>query len=228
MPHADADLQRARQQVRLGLSCDQRRLHGLWSAWSRATEDSAKRQAFQQALQGSIAARLKRAEAKPQPTFEDDLPIARESERIIAAIRQHRVVVIAGETGSGKTTQLPKLCLTAGRGEAGIIGCTQPRRIAARSVARRVADELGTQIGAAVGFQVRFNEQVGEQTYIKFMTDGILLAEIQSDRELSRYDTLIRRRGARAQPQHRFPARLPEELCCPTTGSEADHHLGHH
>ncbi|OPZ13036.1 MAG: ATP-dependent RNA helicase HrpB [Alphaproteobacteria bacterium ADurb.BinA280] len=191
MPHADADPQRARQQVRLGLSCDQRRLHGLWSAWSRATEDSAKRQAFQQALQGSIAARLKRAEAKPQPTFEDDLPIARESERIIAAIRQHRVVVIAGETGSGKTTQLPKLCLTAGRGEAGIIGCTQPRRIAARSVARRVADELGTQIGAAVGFQVRFNEQVGEQTYIKFMTDGILLAEIQSDRELSRYDTII-------------------------------------
>ena len=142
-------------------------------------------------MQASIQARGQRAAAKPNPRFEDDLPITREAEHIIASIRQHRVVVIAGETGSGKTTQLPKLCLAAGRGEAGIIGCTQPRRIAARSVARRVAEELGTQIGGAVGFQVRFNEQVGEQTYIKFMTDGILLAEIQSDRELSRYDTII-------------------------------------
>ena len=142
-------------------------------------------------MQASIQARQVRTAGKPVPRFEDDLPIAREAEHIIASIRQHRVVVIAGETGSGKTTQLPKLCLAAGRGEAGIIGCTQPRRIAARSVARRVAEELGTQIGGALGFQVRFNEQLGEQTYIKFMTDGILLAEIQSDRELSRYDTII-------------------------------------
>ena len=188
---ADAALQRARHDLRLGMSRDQRRLHGLWSAWSRAIEDVAKRTAFEQALHASIQARQRRADGKPSPKFEDELPITREAEQIIASIRKHRVVVIAGETGSGKTTQLPKLCLAAGRGEAGIIGCTQPRRIAARAVARRVAEELGTQIGGAVGFQVRFNEQVGEQTYIKFMTDGILLAEIQSDRELSRYDTII-------------------------------------
>ena len=106
-------------------------------------------------------------------------------------MRKHQVVIIAGETGSGKTTQLPKLCLVAGRGAAGMIGCTQPRRIAARAVARRVAEELQVPLGGAVGYQVRFNENVGEQTAIKFMTDGILLAEIQSDRWLSRYDTLI-------------------------------------
>ena len=119
------------------------------------------------------------------------MPIAREAEKIIALIRAHPVVVIAGETGSGKTTQLPKLCLAAGRGAAGMIGCTQPRRIAARAVARRVAEELGSQVGDVVGFQVRFNDQVGDDTRIKFMTDGILLAEIASDRWLSNYDTII-------------------------------------
>ena len=127
---ADAALQRARHDLRLGLSRDQRRLHGLWSAWSRAIEDVAKRTAFEQALHASIQARQRRADGKPSPQFEDELPITREAEQIIASIRKHRVVVIAGETGSGKTTQLPKLCLAAGRGEAGIIGCTQPRRIA--------------------------------------------------------------------------------------------------
>ncbi|RBG28692.1 ATP-dependent RNA helicase HrpA, partial [Xanthomonas oryzae] len=103
----------------------------------------------------------------------------------------HQVVVIAGETGSGKTTQLPKLCLAAGRGAAGMIGCTQPRRIAARAVAARVAEELKTPLGTIVGFQVRFTDRVSEQSRIKFMTDGILLAEIASDRWLSAYDTII-------------------------------------
>ncbi|RBB99694.1 ATP-dependent RNA helicase HrpA, partial [Xanthomonas oryzae pv. oryzae] len=106
-------------------------------------------------------------------------------------IRDHQVVVIAGETGSGKTTQLPKLCLAAGRGAAGMIGCTQPRRIAARAVAARVAEELKTPLGTIVGFQVRFTDRVSEQSRIKFMTDGILLAEIASDRWLSAYDTII-------------------------------------
>ena len=101
------------------------------------------------------------------------------------------MVVIAGETGSGKTTQLPKMCLAAGRGAAGMIGCTQPRRIAARAVARRVAEELQVPLGGAVGYQVRFTDNVSERTAVKFMTDGILLAEIQSDRWLSQYDTLI-------------------------------------
>ncbi len=119
------------------------------------------------------------------------LPIAAEADRIVALIRAHQVVVVAGETGSGKTTQLPKLCLAAGRGVDGLVGCTQPRRLAARAVARRVAEELESPLGDAVGFQVRFSEQVGASTVVKFMTDGILLAEIQSDRLLSRYDTII-------------------------------------
>ncbi len=127
------------------------------------------------------------------PTFQIDesLPIAARSDEIIKLIREHQVIVLAGETGSGKTTQLPKLCLAAGRGTAGLIGCTQPRRIAARTVARRVADELSTTVGDLVGFQVRFTEQVGEAALIKFMTDGILLAETQGDAWLGAYDTII-------------------------------------
>ncbi len=137
-------------------------------------------------------AELERREAlKPTPAFDNDLPVSREAETIVELIRKHQVVVLAGETGSGKTTQLPQLCLVAGRGISGLIGCTQPRRIAARAVARRVAEELKTPLGGAVGFQVRFTENVGADTYIKFMTDGILLAEIQSDRWLSKYDTII-------------------------------------
>ncbi|EQD53305.1 ATP-dependent RNA helicase hrpA, partial [mine drainage metagenome] len=124
-------------------------------------------------------------------TVDEALPIARHAEAIITAIRAHQVLILAGETGSGKTTQLPKLCLAAGRGVAGMIGCTQPRRLAARAVARRVAEELGTEVGALVGFQVRFNEQVGERALVKFMTDGILLAETRGDRALSAYDTLV-------------------------------------
>ena len=120
-----------------------------------------------------------------------DLPIAAHADRIVELIRDHPVVVVAGETGSGKTTQLPKLCLQAGRGAAGVIGCTQPRRIAARAVARRVAEELQVPMGGLVGYQVRFNDNVSDDTAIKFMTDGILLAEIASDRWLSRYDTII-------------------------------------
>jgi ATP-dependent helicase HrpA len=130
-------------------------------------------------------------ERLPTPSFPQDLPVSREAEKIVELITRHQVLVIAGETGSGKTTQLPKLCLAAGRGAAGMIGCTQPRRIAARSVARRVAEELQVELGGVVGYQVRFTEQMREDTAIKFMTDGILLAEIQSDRFLSRYDTII-------------------------------------
>src|SRR5690606_7300629 len=137
------------------------------------------------------ARREARAARLPRAPVAADLPIAAQAERIIELIRSHQVVVIAGETGSGKTTQIPKLCLAAGRGSAGMIGCTQPRRLAARTVARRVAAELGTPLGGAVGYQVRFTENVGEDTAVKFMTDGILLAEIASDRWLSRYDTIL-------------------------------------
>ena len=122
---------------------------------------------------------------------DDNLPICGRRKEIIELIQQHQVVVIAGETGSGKTTQIPKLCLEAGQGRRGMIGCTQPRRLAARSVAQRIADELDTPLGDKVGYQVRFHAQVGASPLIKVMTDGILLAEIQNDRYLSRYDTII-------------------------------------
>src|SRR5690606_2627188 len=127
----------------------------------------------------------------PAAQVAPELPIAAHADRIVELLRAHQVVVIAGETGSGKTTQLPKLCLAAGQGAAGMIGCTQPRRIAARSVARRVADELQTPLGERVGYQVRFDDRVGPATAIKFMTDGILLAEAQADRWLNHYDTII-------------------------------------
>jgi ATP-dependent helicase HrpA len=186
-----AVLEQARRSLDRALSRDRGRLHGLWSRWQGKPADAGARQAFEQALNASIATRERRQSTVPAVTLDASLPIAREGERIIELIRNYQVVVIAGETGSGKTTQLPKLCLAAGRGVAGMIGCTQPRRIAARAVARRVAEELKTELGRGVGFQVRFNDQVGEDTHIKFMTDGILLAEIASDRWLSAYDTII-------------------------------------
>ncbi len=188
----EAALGRARAAIDGALSRDRGRLHGLWSRWRGRPEDAAAEAAFVEALSVSVAAREARAAALPSGVAVDPaLPIASEAERLVALIREHQVVVIAGETGSGKTTQLPKLCLAAGRGAAGMIGCTQPRRIAARAVARRVAEELDTGLGDLVGYQVRFNDHVGERTAVKFMTDGILLAEIQSDRWLSAYDTLI-------------------------------------
>ena len=185
------DLPSARRAIDGALTRDRGRLHGLWSRWQGNPGDAAARAAFEQALALSSARVSARAASAPAVTLDNALPIAREAEKIIELIRAHPVVVIAGETGSGKTTQLPKLCLAAGRGVAGMIGCTQPRRIAARAVARRVAEELKTPVGGAVGFQVRFNDQVGDDTRIKFMTDGILLAEIASDRWLSAYDTII-------------------------------------
>ena len=190
--HPDrAALEQGRRALDRALSRDRGRLHGLWSRWQGKPADAGARQAFEQALNASIATRERRLSTVPAVTLDASLPIAREGDRIIELIRNHQVVVIAGETGSGKTTQLPKLCLAAGRGVAGMIGCTQPRRIAARAVARRVAEELKTELGRGVGFQVRFNDQVGEDTHVKFMTDGILLAEIASDRWLSAYDTII-------------------------------------
>src|SRR5690554_6875035 len=123
--------------------------------------------------------------------YPEQLPVSGKRQDIAALIRDHQVVVLAGETGSGKTTQLPKLCLELGRGVRGLIGHTQPRRLAARAVAERVADELGTDVGDLVGYTVRFADQVGDRTLVKVMTDGILLAEIQRDRLLRRYDTII-------------------------------------
>ncbi len=127
----------------------------------------------------------------PTITFPEDLPVSARRADIAAAIRDHQVVIVAGETGSGKTTQIPKIALELGRGRAGQIGHTQPRRIAARAVAERIAEELGTTLGDVVGYQVRFTQQSSERTLVKVMTDGILLAQIQHDPELRAYDTLI-------------------------------------
>ena len=127
----------------------------------------------------------------PKISYPDDLPVAARRDDIAAAIRDHQVVIVAGETGSGKTTQIPKICLELGRGIEGMIGHTQPRRIAARSVAERIAEELNTELGTAVGYQVRFTDHSSGNTLVKVMTDGILLAEMQRDRDLRRYDTII-------------------------------------
>ena len=140
------------------------------------------------AAEARIAAR--RA-AVPEITYPEQLPVTARRDDIAAAIAAHQVVVIAGETGSGKTTQIPKICLELGRGVRGTIGHTQPRRLAARTVAERIAAELGTEIGETVGYTVRFTDEASEATLIKLMTDGILLAEIQRDRLLRRYDTII-------------------------------------
>ncbi len=124
-------------------------------------------------------------------TYADDLPVVAAKDEIAAAIRDHQVVVIAGQTGSGKTTQIPKICLDLGRGLTGMIGHTQPRRIAARAVAERIATELGTELGGVVGYQVRFADHSSKNSLVKVMTDGILLAELARDRDLRRYDTII-------------------------------------
>ncbi len=127
----------------------------------------------------------------PRVTYPDQLPVSQRRDDIAAAIRDNQVVIVAGETGSGKTTQLPKICLELGRGVAGMIGHTQPRRIAARSVAERIAEEIGRPLGETVGYQVRFTDHSSPDTLVKLMTDGILLAELQHDRDLSAYDTII-------------------------------------
>ncbi|MFG2359207.1 ATP-dependent RNA helicase HrpA [Streptomyces sp. NPDC048521] len=152
------------------------------------------------AVLADIDAEVGKAEARmaerrsrvPAVTYPEQLPVSQKKDEIAAAIRDHQVVIVAGETGSGKTTQIPKICLELGRGVRGMIGHTQPRRIAARTVAERVAQEMRTPLGEAVGWKVRFTDQVNQDaTFIKLMTDGILLAEIQTDRELRAYDTII-------------------------------------
>jgi ATP-dependent helicase HrpA len=133
----------------------------------------------------------RRRSSVPAVRYPEELPIVQRRDEIAEAIRDHQVVIVAGETGSGKTTQLPKLCLELGRGVRGAIGHTQPRRLAARTVSQRVADELDTPLGGVVGFKVRFGDHASDDTLVKVMTDGILLTEIQRDRMLRQYDTLI-------------------------------------
>ncbi|EGR1043016.1 TPA: ATP-dependent RNA helicase HrpA [Vibrio cholerae] len=132
-----------------------------------------------------------RKQQMPKIEYPALLPVSQKRDDIAQAIAHHQVVIVAGETGSGKTTQLPKICAELGRGKYGLIGHTQPRRLAARSVANRIAEEMETELGGFVGYKVRFTDQISDQTQIKLMTDGILLAEIQNDRFLNLYDTII-------------------------------------
>ena len=142
-------------------------------------------------LEAAASRRAARLAALPHPEYPLELPVVARRAELRTAIAAHPVVIVCGETGSGKTTQLPKICLELGRGVDGLIGHTQPRRIAARSLAARVAEELHSTVGQAVGCKMRFHDQVGEQTFLKIMTDGILLAETQGDPDLLQYDTLI-------------------------------------
>lgn len=167
-----------------------RRLDGVRRVRSREARDK---------IAAEILADVERAErrlesrraAVPAVTYPENLPVSQRKDDLLEAIRDNQVVIIAGETGSGKTTQIPKICLELGRGVRGLIGHTQPRRIAARTVAERIAEELGTQLGEVVGYKVRFTDKGSDRTLVKLMTDGILLAELQNDRLLEQYDTLI-------------------------------------
>jgi ATP-dependent helicase HrpA len=173
---------------------DQRRLGRRLDSAAALRDAAARDRAFGQVtteLEAAAARVEARRHAVPTVSYPPELPVSQRKDEIAAAIRDHQVIIVAGETGSGKTTQLPKICLELGRGVTGQIGHTQPRRIAARSVAERIAEELGTEVGAAVGYKVRFTDKSSDDTNVKVMTDGILLTEMQHDRQLLRYDTLI-------------------------------------
>lgn len=148
-------------------------------------------EAVQKKYERSNALFLKRQAKLPKPEFDEALPVNQKMAEISEVIAKNQVTIVCGETGSGKTTQLPKICLALGRGVAGLIGHTQPRRLAVRSVANRIAEELHSPLGELVGFKVRFTEQGSQESLVKLMTDGILLAETQTDRYLNQYDTII-------------------------------------
>jgi ATP-dependent helicase HrpA len=156
----------------------------------RGNDVAAAELALAEKMAASAAARARRAASVPVLEY-PDLPVSQHRDEIRRAIEQHPVVIVAGETGSGKTTQLPKICLEAGRGVAGVIGHTQPRRIAARAVGARIAEELKVTLGDLVGYKLRFQDRSRPEGLIKLMTDGILLAETQGDRFLDHYDTII-------------------------------------
>ncbi len=177
------------------LMADRRSFHRRISGAAKITAPTRREQvlvSLATELDAAVARAETRRAARPRNiAYPQELPITARREELLATIEAHQVVIVAGETGSGKSTQLPKMCLELGRGDQGWIGHTQPRRIAARSIAARVADELNTTIGDLVGYTVRFSDQVGDRTTVKLMTDGILLNEIHHDRRLNRYDTII-------------------------------------
>ncbi len=174
---------------------DQRRLsariHGIGKIKSQEAQQAVADEIQQQIEQARLRVESRKSAVQNPIVFPESLPVSQRKAEIEKLLSEHQVIVVAGETGSGKTTQLPKMCLELGLGNLGIIGHTQPRRIAARSVAARIAEELQTELGDLVGYKVRFNDQISDNTQIKLMTDGILLAEIQTDRFLNQYSCLI-------------------------------------
>ena len=174
---------------------DQRRLsariHGIGKIKSQEAQQAVAAEIQQQIEQARFRVEQRKSAVQNLIVFPESLPVSQRKAEIQKLLSEHQVIVVAGETGSGKTTQLPKMCLELGLGNLGTIGHTQPRRIAARSVAARIAEELQTELGDLVGYKVRFNDQISDNTQIKLMTDGILLAEIQTDRFLNQYSCLI-------------------------------------
>ena len=167
------------------------RIHGIGKIKSQEAQQAVAEEIEQQIEQARVRVESRKSAVKNPIVFPESLPVSQRKAEIQKLLSEHQVIVVAGETGSGKTTQLPKMCLELGLGHLGTIGHTQPRRIAARSVAARIAEELQTELGDLVGYKVRFNDQISDNTQIKLMTDGILLAEIQTDRFLNQYSCLI-------------------------------------
>ena len=169
----------------LVMARDRHRLNRL-----RKGKDANEKQ-YQELFEKSNNKVKSRLASLPNIKLNQDLPVTQCAEQLAEAIQKHQVIIVAGETGSGKTTQLPQIAMLAGRGLTGMIGHTQPRRLAARSVSERIAEEVGQKLGQAISFKVRFNEQGSQDSIVRLMTDGILLAELSHDRYLTKYDTII-------------------------------------
>jgi len=190
--HSTVDrLEQLLSDLRAGMAADHASLTRSIERLRRAGTPAGEIERVARAVAASRARALRRAARVPRIVYPPELPVSARRDDIAAAMHAHQTIIVCGETGSGKTTQLPKICLEHGRGVRGLIGHTQPRRIAARSVATRIAQELATPLGEIVGYKVRFSDQTRSDAYIKLMTDGILLAETQSDRMLTAYDTII-------------------------------------
>lgn len=191
-PQNTITIETLRAELKNCLGSDFHRLQKLVNRYKNSKQKPTPEnlQKLQSNIEASVQKKQQRIDNLPEIDY-PNLPVSEHRDDIRAAIENHQVVIIAGETGSGKTTQIPKICMELGRGINGLIGHTQPRRLAARTVAGRIAEELGSSLGEYVGYKVRFTDQVSDNTYVKLMTDGILLAEIQNDRYLNQYDTII-------------------------------------
>ena len=210
---------------------DERRLRGRLRSVRRISDDGKRDRALadiDRQVRTAEARLARRRAAVPPLRFPPELPVSDRVDDLAAAIAANQVVIVAGETGSGKSTQLPKICLQIGRGVRGTIGHTQPRRIAARALAERIAEETGTAVGGAVGYAIRFGDHTGPDTLVKLMTDGILLNEIVRDRMLWAYDTIIIDEAHERSLNIDFLLGYLQGTAAAPTRPEVDHHLGHH